>query len=398
MQMKRLSIYILTACMAVCCVYPFNPELPAGQTERLVIGGDIIIGGSTEISVSRVFPLSSEYYEPAKVYPRASVVIQQEGSQETVSGVPYGNGIYILKTEKLDPAASYRLSVSVDGKTYLSPWAKALPAPRITSLNYAADDKNVNVLLSLDGGQDASDFRWTYVETWEYSADFVPSLMYLEYGGEYSEDPEEIYRARTDADDYFYCWNSSSNTEYCLATAAGLSSNRVEKQNFLQIPRSSKKMSVLYSIEVKARSISHDAYAFLDNIKESSNISGSLFTPVPSDIRGNIRNAADTSEFVIGYVSVVTESSKRYFIDAAKDELFKRDEDPESLKFFPFPDEDGVYNFYNLYKTGNRPVGTAVPGDVPTKTNVYWAPSRCTDCRTLGGSKTKPSYWPNDHK
>ena len=54
-------------------------------------------------------------------------------------------------------------------------------------------------------------------------------------------------------------------------------------------------------------------------------------------------------------------------------------------------DEQGYSTYLIRYLVGYRPVGTGTHID-------HWALRRCTECEANGGSKNKPSFWPNDHQ
>ena len=56
------------------------------------------------------------------------------------------------------------------------------------------------------------------------------------------------------------------------------------------------------------------------------------------------------------------------------------------------PEEFGAY-----YEKGYSPLNV-IDGMGIQPTVYQWAPTRCVDCRTSGGSKKKPEGWPNDHR
>jgi len=158
---------------------------------------------------------------------------------------------------------------------------------------------------------------------------------------------------------------------------------------------------VLYCINLRVLSIDKNAYAYLENIQKTSNTTGDLFTPVPSEMRGNVFNDSDQSELVYGYVTTSRMVSQRYFIQTSR--IYRLLYNPESKLYFPeLKEKTGDYGFYELYMQGERPVKISDPTAVftpsPSKTNILWGPGRCTDCRFDGGTKNKPDYWPNNDK
>jgi len=396
--MKKLT-YVLTALLAVSCIYPFNPDIPDNSGDALVVSGDLVIGEVSTITLGYLFNLDAQYSEMKAQYPKGKVSVVNERGNEYPESVSTGSRHEVDLTSAPSDTR-YRLTVTVDNgrKAYQTPWLTVQKAPEITDFSYKAVGNEVRLMISLDGGETQNHFRWDYEENWEYCVDFVPDYMYVEaMGAAESENPSEIYRPRLETEDYMYCWDSSNSVEYGLAETVGQSSNKVVDKEFISIMNYSTKLSVLYSVLVKVRGISQECYGYLHNLNSVSDNTGSLFSPIPSGVRGNIRSVSDTTEIVYGYVEATQISRKRFYIDQSVAHLYKRNYDPDSYLFYPVPDEDGLYNFYSLYLMGNSPVRTDSEGK-PSKTNMQWAPTRCTDCRSIGGTKNKPQWWPNDHK
>lgn len=394
------------------CIYSYDPQLSGQVEQKLVVSGDILVGSESVFTLGYVLPMDKTMSELQKSCPGTASVSVECSDGKEYAGEYGGRGEYTVDLRNAATDKAYRLVVvnGDDGRTYASPWSKVLQMPEITDMKYVKSDDDISILLSLDGGSAVQYFRWDYEETWEYHADFVPDWMFDYLAAkaifnnpdfskpEEREDPSVIYRPRRNTEDYYYCWNSSSNTEYCMARTESQKDNKVVDLDLMDIPRSSKKLSVLYSILLRVRAMDKDCYGYLDNLKTNSNNSGDLFTPVPSDIRGNIVCQDDTTMAAIGYVCVSREYSRRFFINGEADGLYKIDYNPEELLYYPYIDEDQLYNFCALYDNGERPVRLTLGAEVPSRSNMYWASKRCTDCRESGGSKDKPSFWPNDHK
>lgn len=386
------------------CIYPFEADLDGVVDNRLVIDGDIVVGGETMVAVSRLSPLTG-MLSADKLYPSVSVCVEEKGGSK-YDGARYAAGKYSVDTRKLDPDGTFRMVVTnlEDGRRYVSSWQKCLHSPAIISLFHELKDDSVDLCASIQARDDAGHFKVTFEETWEYSADYRPDWMFDPEAatkvkpGMDPEDPSRIYRKPYASENYYYCWASAKPLEFQLSTVEGLQSTVIDKLIYKNIARTNLKMQIMYSSLVTVSPLSKDAYEFLDNMQRVSNLSGSLFSPVPSDVRGNLRCESDTSEFVIGFVSVYQVAQQRFFLDCEKNKVYIKNYDPSSFLFLPVADEDEKYNFLQQYESGQRPVYTVIRDDTPSKTNMYWAPRRCTDCRALGGNKIKPSYWPNDHE
>lgn len=392
-----MFLMILTGLAAVSCIYPFEADMMTKPEESMVISGDIIPGGITVVNVSRLSPVS-EVLEPTRRFPASDVYVEtyKAGS---IKAKNLGMGVYEIDTRSLPSDARCRLKVDIKkGKSYASSWMTSLPAPDVNAIDLNVSDKTVALELSLTGRSDATRYyRWDFDETWEIAADFVPTHMFVDdVDPRDAENPRKIYRERTDNEKYMYCWLSDSSREYGLGNTAALGENKVIRQRFHTVGRSDKRMQRLYSVNVKARSLSADAYEFLDNLQKNSNIGGSLFTPVPSEVRGNIRCLSDTNEFVYGYISVAVLSQRRFFLGSEFTRYYIPAENAADLMYLPDADEDGRHDFIQHYLRGDRPVHLLEGQMTPTVSNMLWAPGRCTDCRLEGGSKIKPDYWPND--
>ena len=87
----------------------------------------------------------------------------------------------------------------------------------------------------------------------------------------------------------------------------------------------------------------------------------------------------------LGYVEAVCRTTKRIYVPGS---FYRRNYDPDLLLFYPEPDEDGYYNFEQIFMLGDAPA----TGE-PSLTGVQWAPKRCTDCTALGGVTKAPDWW-----
>ncbi len=111
-----------------------------------------------------------------------------------------------------------------------------------------------------------------------------------------------------------------------------------------------------YCFHVFQYGISEEEYLYWKRVKELINIDGTLFDPPPGSIVGNLITDENSGGRVQGYFSVVSQKSKRLFVDVTDKGTFA--ESVCSLRF----------NANN--------------------------PQKCFDCLTINGSSyTKPTYW-----
>lgn len=396
--MRRILSFFALMCLTAC-IYPFSPDLPAFEdSDVIAVSGDILIGEQTRIRINAVSPIGSGLSSTRKnVVQASSVAVEGRKGGIAAQDRPDADGTYVLDTRKLSPDDEYRLRIEVGSDKYETPFMTVRPAPEITSLDYVYDKTRLHLRIGLDGGANLSDFRWDYTENWEYHAYFVPNIMYVPGTG--TENPARIYRTPTLEEDYYYCWNSSDSVQPCTASTSGQSENRIKDMEFLSMSRTDSRLSVLYSILVTARGLSPEGRAYLDYLASTSNITGDLFTPVPSNMSGNIRCVTDSSRTAVGFVDVTRSVSKRIFI--SYEGVYISTVNPDTYLYVPeYDEEEHSYHFEDIYRSGDAPVfcsSSEVPPE-PTRTNVQWAPKWCSDCRESGGTKEKPEWWPNNHK
>jgi hypothetical protein len=70
----------------------------------------------------------------------------------------------------------------------------------------------------------------------------------------------------------------------------------------------------LYSINVKQYTWTKEGYEFLEKMKKNTEVTGSVFDPQPSELKGNIRNVSDPTEPVIGFFNICNIEQKRFWI------------------------------------------------------------------------------------
>lgn len=121
-----------------------------------------------------------------------------------------------------------------------------------------------------------------------------------------------------------------------------------------------------YSLNLKMYSMSKETYAFHNQVINQLNSSSSIFEPAQIQINGNMYNANDEDEVVLGHFSVFTHCQERVFI---------------SPLTVVFPTEP-----FNICSRANPNAPTHIGSG---------APEYCFDCLTYSPFSTdvKPSYW-----
>ena len=385
---NTLTAVCLCGLCAVSCIYPFEAKVSDADS-RIVIDGDILIGSETTVSLGYMWSLSAFDEEMVWNTPLGNVWVEDDRGDvyENETKVPSeGASSFTIDTRLAPTDRQYRLHFKDYGtdREYVSSWTSVNPAPVIDGIGYELDDDNVNMTLSAHSDDGGQYFRWTYDELWKYHAEYAPDYEFD------TKEQVEVLRDQPD-ESLYYCWGSNSSKEVDLCATADLSANRLKDHKFLAIDRSNQRMMIRYRINVSLRCISADAYRYLYNLKITSNYTGSLFSPNPSDVVGNITCLDDPDENVIGYIDVCRTVSKMFYIDQRTAMCYKAPASTGYL-FIPPADEDGVVDLMSFWRSGYVPIMYGL--DTATgESGVLWDYKRCIDCRTSGGTLTMPEDW-----
>ena len=398
--MKTRYLHILSALAVLAlsmtgCIYPF--EIDTGEEssdEHLVIEGDILIGEISTVKLSYVRDLRYTEESP-EVYAYVSVEDSDGLTYHGRVSASDGGRTYMIDTRMAEPGRKYRLVVTtLDGKSYASEWAEPTHPADIDSISWIKDEEHGRIAIALSMHSDDNEhyFRWNYDETWEYHTLYYSRLQYLPpvtgtytWNGGYGMIEELPYGLN-----YYYCWQQQSSTDVMIFSTEQQTEDRFQDLEFLLLYQGDSRLSVMYNIKVYLSTLTKDAYRYWQNMRTNSDQSGSLFTPNPSEMIGNIRSLDNPDELVIGYISVVQrESASMYMSNDDLDGFYQPSgygmSEPKYVAF---------HNWLSAYYSGLAPVNSRVE-DFETK--YYWAPRGCVDCRALGGTKVKPEGWPTDH-
>lgn len=378
--MKRLLIYILAAFLAVSCIYPFEAEV-SGEYSRVVIDGNIIIGGTSVFNVTRMQPLGSGISEITRDPMSGKAWIEASNGTEISPVSSEGGWKFTFDTEFLDKSLQYcfHFQETSSGKEYVSSMESMAEAPAIDRLHYDSDASNVEILIDLSAVDVVDKCRWDFKEIWEYTADFTPDY---EFNTRYNRVVELSPREK-DPYAYYYCWDESYSRGYGLADMSGQTEAKAADKHVTSISRTSKKLSSLYKIEVTTLGLSDAAYDYYSYMESISEVNGNLFSPNPSEVRGNIVCIQDPDEFVAGYVTVTSRHYDELWIEKG---FYKQ---PDFMQKLSVP---GRAPISEMYEGGLRPAfyGEDAMGNY----GLLWGPMECVDCRGYGGTKTRPENWP----
>jgi hypothetical protein len=164
----------------------------------------------------------------------------------------------------------------------------------LSSINSEVLTWGLQIYLNTGSGTNRNGYyRWDWSETYEYTAPLV-ALGQL---------------------DIPICYESGGIVgSLNIASTRDLGLDIIHRQPINFVPKRGKKLSSRYSILIKQYSLTQQAYDYWENVKEQLEGAGSIFSPPPSQIIGNVYNIDDDTELVLGYFQVSAVTEKRFFI------------------------------------------------------------------------------------
>ncbi len=377
--MKKI-LFILVV-FSAACKEAYDPPVISTNQAYLVVEGFINSGtDSTVFTLSHTFKLS----DTARATPELKAHVSVEGNDNSVHPLgEMGNGNYGAALS-LNAALQYRLHILTSaGKEYRSDFVPLRTSPPIDSIGWKLTDQGLQIYTNTHDPQNASTYyRWSYQETWEFNAIYHSDYEYL---------PVQDSIIPRAVDSFYTCWKGDLSNTILLGSTAKLAQDLIYQAPMLTIPSNSWEISVEYSILVKQYVLTPDAYNFWLNLQRNTEQIGSIFSPQPSETKGNIHAVADSSEEVIGYVSAGTLSQKRVFIRHDDIPGWAEESYQNNCTLISIPDNKDSLKFYLNGPNAFIPVAVSPGMAMPPRYDVSY--SYCVDC-TQVGSNVKPSFWP----
>lgn len=423
---RFLSIAAISAaCTLASCVYPFDPGLESVDS-RIVVEGSISVGGTSEFKFTRVIPMGGDAKKAEKIEMTGYIegedgvqIPSYQGWWDNGSGI-LSDGLYqydsyggstspasyhlYFDTAQVNPSQRYRVHFEdrENGAVYESDWLDVCEAPVIDELSYILnrDRFELNVALSMHSESD-SHFRWYYDETWEYHADLdashylVPEYLFNSSTGEYQ--PERAIFQFSGGQNNYYCWDTFHSPVIKIFSTSEQTDNRFIDLEFHRVSSANRKLQMMYKLTVYLEAISENAFQYWKNIEDNTGGQGTFFSPVPSQMRGNIHCVTDPEAEVIGYVSAARQATASMYYDDRTEKFYNGSgTDWSSIVIEEFTD---INAFASWYSRGYLPY-TVIPANMSEtgQTTYQWAKAECVDCRRLGGTKEKPAGWPTNDR
>lgn len=372
-------VFVLFATL-VGCRTPYEPEVPATELRILVVEGYLDTEGlRSEVKLSRTAPLGAESaFNPEA---RAKVVLKSTGGQ-VFPLTEAGSGTYVFE-RNIDEKQNYILEIELStGERYVSESMQPIVTPEIIDAGFKRDEEGVEVFVSTQGNANADDFLWTFEETWIYRPRIRSPYIYV-------SELRDV-RERRGAEQNSLCFKTEPSPGILLETSSRFKDQVVFQKTITEIPVGNERIMERYSILVSQKGLASKDVPFWEVLKKNTEDIGSIFSPLPSLIGGNIKSLDAAKSPVIGQVSLGVIRQKRVYINSVE-------VSPWNYLDPKFNDcvigEEAVLRSDYQVIFGNGAVVPARPLMVGTTIVGYYPSSRrCTDC-SLYASKTKPSFW-----
>ena len=351
----RVGVGLLVALLCGC-ITKYNPTGIDEIADILVVDGVItddetIITLSHSVNLTEAQSVSTYYIDHAMVY-----VVCDDGTQWEAEpqweGAKERNGRYLIKNGMLNTGRKYSLRIGIGEFDYISDYSYPIITPEIDSVFWMKTGRGQPVMIhvatqSTDGN--AMYCRWRYKEDWEINSE-IPLIGYP-----------------------YFCWNTGNSREMLLGSSEKTVFGRITDV-VAEILPSNRKLAVMYRIDVRQNAISKRGYDYYENIRINAKQIGSIFAPIPSELRGNITCTTDPGRPVIGYVDVSSTTQSRMYIPRSAnvyERRFSTDCEPFVLETKP---DDDTYA-------------------VEFEGGYLWRD--CVDC-TRFGTEQKPDDWPDN--
>lgn len=374
--MKRVAWLLI---LMVGCIDPYTPPeiKPAGAL--LVINGHIDVNSKSIIKLTRSQNLF-ENEESEKVN-NASVWLEDE------NGLTYpleeeGDGIYSLIPQAF-AQVKHRLNVETeDQKKYSSEFVEIKNSPPIDSVSWeVTSDLGVKIYANTHSSEtNTGYYRWKFEETWLYRSAY-PS--------------DYVYNNDTHAVDFrqgniYECWRSEPSFDVLISSTSRLSENAIRKFPLTSIDQRNEKLKLTYSILVKQYSLTEDAFLYWKQLEKTTEDLGTIFSPMPSQVRGNFLCTSNPEETVLGYLSIGASAETRIFISSLQL--------PNPITYNTYYKDCGLKELMNadvpFFAGPFLIVGEIHNPRGPGAIGYYYTTIPCADCRVAGGTNVKPDFWP----
>ncbi len=374
------------------CVEPYMPEVLTAPSTFLVVDGFINGNGVTRISLSRSTGVAATATPPVEKGAKLFIVDNTGSRYPLREQAP---GAYRSDSLVLAAGRQYQLRITTAANAaYESALVPLKVTPPIEEIKPTFGSEQLQFSLSThDASAQSRFYRWSFVETWEFTSRYESSLEYR----------NGIIDVRITP--IHTCWRTERNTAIRQGSSAQLSQDALTDIKLLSFPIRAERVKIRYSVLVSQVAETAAEFAYYELLRKNTEAVGTVNDPLPTQLTGNVHRLDNASEPVLGFVGAHTVQQRRVFVSRAdlpslSDAQFESYFSNCTLQdvaevLFPFSE----YKYAPVYP---KTVLFGDPDNVPTtlvyasdgvRVYGYAGSSReCVDCR-VHGSNVKPSFW-----
>ena len=381
--MRKIAVVFSFLLLAVACRTPFDPEVLEQPQAALVVEGYLDTEGlASELILSRTVGIDAD----TSFVPEIGARVTLYGENGTAFSLPEKEpGIYTFAAN-VPENASYRLEIVLQsGEMFESSQMKPIITPEIIDAGFVRDEEGVEVFVTTQGNENADDFLWTFEETWIYRPRIRTPYIY--------DSKIRDVRNRTQAEQISLCFKTEQNPDILLETSSRFQDQVVFRKTITEIPQGDERIQERYSILISQKAIDAEAVQFWETLKRNTEDIGSIFSPLPSQISGNIKAVGDSQVPVVGQISMGVVKQRRIYINLSDVDPWGY-LDPEfndcivGLDSIPIVDYPVIFGNGSVLPARALMAGTTIIAYYPTD-------RRCADC-TLYASPVVPDFWEDD--
>ncbi len=348
------------------CIEPFSPPEINSPQRYLVVDGFVNASNDTSrITLSHTLNTNDE--NKFSVEPGANLTLESERG-EVYAFTEESTGNYVLPPVNISDTDKYRLRIKRNsGQEYLSEYVQVNATPPIDSIGYYYDEGRDAMVIKAnthDSKGSTRFYRWKFEETYQYRSAYHSSLVY--------NPVTKKIDGRTD--NISVCWATKKSNTIILGSTIKLTSDIIKDLPIHIVPVNTNKLYIKYSILVKQYGLSQEEFEYWTSLSKSTQGTGSLFDPQPSQVTGNVKNVADAKELDF---TVSKEEKKRIFMTPGLGRY------PTCIA----PDTMRVDEFLK------SPFGYLMHYHGERSDTLIMSSYGCVDCRSQGGTTVQPSFW-----
>ena len=298
---------IVGTCMLSGCIEEYEAEVPAGDSDLLVVEGTICSNTVNKFYLSRTLPINS--YEYPQIVGGAMLSVRGSDGSEYMAD-DY-NGKYTCRVGELNPDATYYLHIEIEGEVYESEPQKPLRTEKIADVRGLQNTPEgcVDVLVtpaSPFNPDQINYYSWTYDETWEVRPEYT-TTMYFDVDTRKPVYQSNIYPVRG--------WKDDKGSTIMVGSSTNYEGQQIQRLKMYDIDGNDERIFFRYSGLVHQRAISKAEYEYETARRQAGSDMGGLFTPQPSALPTNI-HCLTSGKRAIGFVGCALNTSDyRFFLE-----------------------------------------------------------------------------------